>query len=191
VRRSIQRFLVLAVVGTTVVGTAALALTAGVALAMIPPPEATTQPAAPVPTLIIQPHLPASPAVGDGGGSGSSQPPLGCRDVDIVAAQKSVLFHSKIYNFHELKHWCWRRGVVYDERHAWSFDGGSTACFGAVYPDNHWTFTWNGRAGGGDFSEERAHVTNCVFHIGDWKEFYPDVKIWAYADGTYKVETSN
>jgi hypothetical protein len=82
--------------------------------------------------------------------------------------------------------------VIYDERHAWSFDGGSTACFDEVYPDNHWTFTWwRGIAGSGDFSEERAHVTNCVFHIGDWKEFYPDVKIWAYADGTYKVQVAN
>jgi hypothetical protein len=146
---------------------------------------------APPPVLVLpQPTQPAAPPPGGGTGSQSTAP-SGCRDVDIVTSEVSFLFHSNIYRFHQLKHWCWRRGTVYDERHAWSFAGGATACFDTAYPDNHWTFTWNGNQTGGDFSEERAHVTNCVFHIGDWKEYYPDVKIWAYADGTYKVETSN
>jgi hypothetical protein len=192
------RVFVLPAVAVAVV-TAAVGLSAGVAQAMLPP-EDSAQPAAPVPRLIVTPTLPSVPptllltqpaGTGGGGGGGSSQAPAGCRDVDISTSQKSALFHTKIYKFHQLKHWCWRRGVVYDERHAWSFDGGSTACFDTTYPDNHWTFSWNGKPAGGDFSEERAHVTNCVFHIGDWKEYYPDVKIWAYADGTYKVEKSN
>lgn len=142
-----------------------------------------------------------APASSPGASAGSPSPgsstgqesyPSGCRDLDIVASQKSFLFRSRIYDFHHVKHWCWHGGVVYDERHAWSFDGSATACFNTIYPDNHWTFTWwHNIAGSGDFSEERAHVTNCVFHIGDWKEYYPDVKIWAYADGTYKIATAN
>lgn len=178
--------------------TAALLVPAGVACAMSVPDEGSSSPPPiasgghPMQPVPLQPV----PAAATGGSSGSSSGlvtnPSGCRDLDAVASQKSFLFHSKIYKFHQLKHWCWRRGVIYDERHAWSFDGGSTACFDTIYPDNHWTFVWwRGLAGSGDFSEERAHVTNCVFHIGDWKEYYPDVKIWAYADGTYKIATAN
>jgi hypothetical protein len=178
----------------TAVAAAALGLT-GVAVAMTPPVD-SAPPAAPAPPPVlfipqpVQPAQPLQPAQPPSGSTGSSAP-SGCRDINIITSQKSFLFHSNIYRFHQVKHWCWRRGVVYDERHAWTFEGGSTACFDTVYPDNHWTFSWNGVPAGGDFSEERAHVTNCVFHIGDWKEYYPDVKIWAYADGTYKVETSN
>jgi len=170
---------------------AALCVPAGVACAMTVPEVGPTLPQ-PSP-LVVQGGLPvAQPPAGGAGSSGLQTYPIGCRDLDVNASQKSFLFHSKIYKFHQIKHWCWRKGVIYDERHAWSFDGGSTACFDEVYPDNHWTFTWwHGIAGSGDFSEERAHVTNCVFHIGDWKEFYPDVKIWAYADGTYKIATAN
>lgn len=155
----------------------------------VSPSPAITTPATPTPVSVLtQPQGSQAPA--PSGDQGSSRP-SGCLDIEIDATQKSVLFHSEIYKFEQVKHWCWSGGVIYDERHAWTFDGSSTACFDTVYPDNHWTFSWNGAPNGGDYSEERAHVTNCVFHIGDWKEFYPDVKIWAYADGTYKVETSN
>jgi hypothetical protein len=110
----------------------------------------------------------------------------------MYTEQKSFLFHVRIYRFHQVKHWCWRGGVIYDERHAWTFEGSSTACLQTVYPDNSWFFTWApGKPQSGHYSEERAHATNCVFHVGDWKEFYPDVKIWAYADGTYKVSTED
>jgi hypothetical protein len=178
------------------VAVAALGLSAGVAAAMTMPQD-PAQTAPQVPTLSLPPVPLVSPSSGGGGGGGgggsvtTKSYPSGCRDVDIVASQSSFLFHSRIYKFHQLKHWCWRRGVVYDERHSWSFDGSSTACFDTIYPDNHWTVSRNGVANAGDFSEERAHVTNCVFHLGDWREYYPDVKIWAYADGTYKAETSN
>ncbi|HEY3962896.1 MAG TPA: hypothetical protein VGL84_10255 [Gaiellaceae bacterium] len=192
-----MRFFVSIAVAAAGVATA-LSLSAGAAVAMTPPVEsAPPAPKAPTPppVLFVPPppaQQPSSPAKPPGGSTGS-QPtlPSGCRDIDIVTSERSFLFQSNIYRFHQLKHWCWRRGAVVDERHAWSFDGGSTACFDTVYPDNHWTFSWHGVQTGGDFSEERAHVTNCVFHIGDWKEYYPDVKIWAYADGTYKVETAN
>jgi len=118
--------------------------------------------------------------------------PSGCRSVDVYAQQTSFIFHSRIYRFHQLKSWCWRAGSIYNERHAWSFDGSSTACLGTIYPANGWYFTWwYGKAMSGHYSEERAHVTNCIFHIGDWKEFYPDVKIWSYADGSYRSAVSN
>jgi hypothetical protein len=187
---------------TAVVATA-LGVSVGAAVAMTmpvgsgsPPPQAPAPPPVlfvPQPVQPSQPFQPTQPAQPPGGGGTSSPPvlPSGCRDIDIVTSEKSFLFHTNIYRFHQLKHWCWKSGTVYDERHAWSFEGGSTACFDTVYPDNHWTFRWKGSQTGGDFSEERAHVTNCVFHIGDWKEYYPDVKIWVYADGTYNVETSN
>ena len=166
---------------------AVLCVPAGAAWAMSIP-----QDGAPPPSPVVVPGVVPVTLPPPGASSGLQTYPIGCRDLDVNASQKSFLFHSKIYKFPQIKHWCWRKGVIYDERHAWSFDGGSTACFDEIYPDNHWTFTWwHGIPGSGDFSEERAHVTNCVFHIGDWKEFYPDVKIWAYADGTYKVETAN
>jgi hypothetical protein len=118
--------------------------------------------------------------------------PSGCRDVDVYATQKSFLFGTTIYKFHQLKHWCWRSGAIYDERHAWSFQGSSTACLQTVYPANAWYYTWSaGLPKSGHYSEERAHVTNCVFHFGDWKEFYPDVKIWSYANGGYNVSVAN
>lgn len=117
--------------------------------------------------------------------------PHGCRQVDVSATATSFLFHSVIYRFHQVKHWCWHNGVVYDERHAWSFQGSSTACFNTAYPANAWFFSWRNKAQGGHFSEERAWVTNCVFKIGAWNQLYPDVKIWSYADGTWHAETSN
>ena len=59
-------------------------------------------------------------------------------------------------------------------------------CLNTVYPPNAWFYTyWGGIGTSGHYLEERAHVTNCVFHVGDWKEFYPDVKIWIRADGSY------
>ena len=121
-------------------------------------------------------------------GSGAVRP----RSWPPRSQQKSFLFHVRVYRFHQVKHWCWRGGVIYDERHAWTFEGSSTACLQTVYPDNSWFFTWApGKPQSGHYSEERAHATNCVFHIGDWKEFYPDVKIWAHADGTYVVTTQD
>ena len=61
-----------------------------------------------------------------------------------------------------------------------------------MYPPNDWFYSyWGGIGSSGHFLEERAHVTNCVFHVGDWKEFYPDVKIWIRADGSYTAATSN
>jgi hypothetical protein len=112
--------------------------------------------------------------------------PSGCKQVDAYAIAKSVLFHTTIYKFHQIKHWCWHQGVVYDERHAWSFEGSSTACLDTVYPPNSWYFNWRwGKSQSGHFSEEHAHVTNCIFRVGSWQEMYPDVKIWAHADGSY------
>jgi hypothetical protein len=118
--------------------------------------------------------------------------PTGCRTVDLVTEQKSFIFHTSLYRFHQIKHWCWKAGAISGEYHAWSFDGSSTACLDKVYAPNAWYFTWvAGKPLSGHYSEERAHVTNCILHIGDWKEFYPDVKIWSYADGSYKVTTAN
>lgn len=154
------------------------------------PPSLPIVPAPPTPTL--PPIAPQPPSGDTGNSSGGVTWPNGCRTVDFYAQQTSFLFHSRIYRFHQVKHWCWRGGVVYDERHAWSFEGSSTACLQTVYPANSWFFAWSaGRPESGHYSEERAHATNCVFHIGDWKEFYPDVKIWAHADGSYDVTTAN
>jgi len=141
-------------------------------------------------TIVDTPTLTPSGNVVTGGGGGSW--PSGCRDVDVYTSQSSFLFGTTIYRFHQYKHWCWGGGGIYDERHAWGFEGSSTACFQTAYPPNAWYFTWwNGIGTSGHYSEERAHVTNCVFHFGDWKEYYPDVKIWSYANGTYSVATSN
>ena len=199
-----MRYLVIAAVS------AALLLSAGAAAAMPDHPGAPAPTPAPPIVDVITTVLPTG--FGNGGGSGPSIPPpspstspstpstspgsitfpSGCRDVDIFAQQTSFLFHSRVYRFHQLKHWCWRGGVLYDERHAWSFDGSATACLGTVYPANAWFFTWwHGKPTSGHYSEQRAHVTNCIFHFGDWKEFYPDVKIWSYADGNYRVDASN
>ena len=118
--------------------------------------------------------------------------PSGCRDLDVSTSQASFLFRTTIYRFHTLQHWCWSGGVITEERHGWSFDGSSTACLDTVYPPNAWFFTyWNGLGTSGHYTEERAHVTNCVFHVGDWKEFYPDVKVWIRADGSYTTATAN
>lgn len=186
-----MRYLVLAA------ATAAFLVTAGAAAAKpdggdgsAPPPAVVTV------TTTLVPTIPPAVLGGDSGRQRIPPPtinfPAGCRDVDIVATQKSFLFHVTIYKFHQLKHWCWRAGVIYDERHAWSFDGSSTACLDTVYPANSWLFVWwHNKAGSGHYSEERAHATNCLFHVGDWKEFYPDVKIWSHADGSYQVGISN
>jgi len=138
------------------------------------------------------PAVSTAPAVVPPIGGGSPGWPSGCRDLDISTSQSSFLFHTTIYRLHALQHWCWAGGAIYEERHAWSFEGGSTACLNTVYPANAWFYTyWNGIGSSGHYTEERAHVTNCVFHIGDWKEFYPDVKIWVHADGSYTTGTSN
>lgn len=135
--------------------------------------------------------LGAAPAVLPPGGGGGSWP-SGCRDLDISTSESSFLFHTTVYRFHALEHWCWAGGGIYEERHGWSFDGSSAACLNTVYPANAWFYTYsNGIGSSGHYLEERAHVTNCVFHIGDWKEFYPDVKIWIHADGSYTAATSN
>jgi hypothetical protein len=186
------RIIVLAVVA------AAFILPAGVALAMPTdgePPAPATPPSTPVlpPAILQVTTTPSStPSNNVGGGGGGVVWPSGCRDVDVYAIQKSFLFGTTIYKFHQFKHWCWRGGAIYDERHAWSFDGGSTACLNTVYDPNAWYYSWsNGGAKSGHYSEERAHVTNCIFHFGDWKEFYPDVKIWSYANGGYNVSVNN
>lgn len=135
-------------------------------------------------------NVPISPktVVGPGGGGW----PSGCRDLDISTSQSSFLFGTTIYRFHALEHWCWGGGGVSEERHGWSYDGSSTSCLGTVYSPNSWFYTyWAGIGTSGHYLEERAHVTNCVFHVGDWKEFYPDVKIWIRADGSYTAATAN
>ena len=134
--------------------------------------------------LPLSPHQLAPP-----GGGGW---PAGCRDIDVSTSQSSFLFQTQIYRFHAIEHWCWSGGAIYEERHGWSFDGSSTACLDTVYGPNAWFYTWwNGIPTSGHFTEERAHVTNCLFHIGDWKELYPDVKIWIHADGSYTSDTAN
>jgi len=141
---------------------------------------------------LAAPAASASPAVVPPIGGGNPGWPSGCRDLDVSTSESSFLFHTTVYRLHALEHWCWAGGGIYEERHAWSFDGGSTACLNTVYPANAWFYTyWNGIGSSGHYTEERAHVTNCVFHIGDWKEFYPDVKIWVHADGSYTTGTSN
>lgn len=118
--------------------------------------------------------------------------PSGCKQVDIYAIAKSAIFQTTIYKFHQVKHWCWHSGIVYDERHNWTFSGSATACLDTVYPANSWFFTWKwGKAQSGHYSEERAHVTNCVFKVGSWKEMYPDVVIRAHADGSYDQSVRN
>lgn len=135
----------------------------------------------------IVPITPKTVVSGGGGGW-----PNGCRDVDISTSQNSFLFGTQVYRFHALEHWCWGGGAISEERHGWSYDGSSTSCLNTVYPPNAWFYTyWSGIGTSGHYLEERAHVTNCVFHVGDWKEFYPDVKIWIRADGSYTTATSN
>ena len=107
-------------------------------------------------------------------------------------SQSSFLFGTTIYRFHALEHWCWGGGAIYEERHGWSYDGSSTSCLEHGVPAERWFYTyWAGIGTSGHYLEERAHVTNCVFHVGDWKEFYPDVKIWIRADGSYTAATGN
>lgn len=118
--------------------------------------------------------------------------PSGCKQVDVYAIAKSAIFRTTIYKFHHVKHWCWHNGIVYDERHDWSFQGSATACLDTVYPASAYFFTWKwGKSQSGHFSEERAHVTNCVFKVGSWKEMYPDVQIRAHADGSYTQSVRN
>ena len=118
--------------------------------------------------------------------------PSGCKQVDVYAIAKSAIFGATIYKFHQIKYWCWHLGVVYNERHNWQFQGSSTACFDKAYPPNAWFLNWKwGKGQSGHFSEERAHVTNCIFKIGSWKEMYPDVQITAHADGTYTQSVRN
>jgi hypothetical protein len=134
--------------------------------------------------------VPISPAAVTPGGGGGW--PSGCRDLDISTSQSSFLFGTTVYRFHALEHWCWGGGAIYEERHGWSYEGSSTSCLNTVYPPNAWFYTyWSGIGTSGHYLEERAHVTNCVFHVGDWKEFYPDVKIWVRADGSYTTATGN
>lgn len=134
--------------------------------------------------------VPSSPAAVIPGGGGGW--PNGCRDLDISTSQSSFLFGTTVYRFHALEHWCWDGGAIYEERHGWSYDGSSTSCLNTVYAPNAWFYTyWSGIGTSGHYLEERAHVTNCLFHVGDWKEFYPDVKIWIRADGSYTTATSN
>ena len=60
-------------------------------------------------------------------------------------------------------------------------EGSATACFDTVYPDNSRSSPAKNKEHA--TPEERAHVTNCV-STSATEEFPPDVKIWAYADGT-------
>ena len=124
---------------------------------------------------------------GDGGGGW----PSGCRDVDESTEQDSWIFGSLIFRFHQQKHWCWSGGSVYDERHNWDYQGGSTSCLDEVYPDNAWFYNWWGVSNSGHYSQEHARVTNCILRYGEWKEFYPSVKIWSHADGSYDVDASS
>jgi hypothetical protein len=118
--------------------------------------------------------------------------PSGCRDVDESTEQDSWLFGTLLFRFHQQKHWCWRGGYVYDERHNWDYEGGSTSCLDDVYEDNAWYYTWwYGVPDSGHYSQEHAHVSNCILRYGEWKQFYPSVKIWSHADGSYDVDSSS
>jgi hypothetical protein len=184
-----MRYLVLAAAAAAI-----LAACVGQARANLPPPPNTNPD---TDTLVFSTETIVTDEADPDAGVVSIDPvtgvayPHGCRQVDVAAVVRSILFQSVIYRFHQVKHWCWHNGVVYDERHAWSFQGSSTACFNTAYPPNAWFFSWHGKGQGGHFSEERAWVTNCVFKIGAWNQLYPDVKIWAYADGSYDSATSN
>lgn len=182
-----MRYLVLAAIAAAI-----FSACAGQARAAISPPPNTAKD-----TLVLATQTIDTPQANPDAGHILINPatriayPSGCRQVDISAQVTSFLFRTVIYRFHQIKHWCWHRGFVYDERHAWSFQGSSTACFNTAYNPNAWFFDWHGNPQGGHYSEERAWVTNCVFKIGSWNQLYPDVKIWAHADGTYDVSTAN
>ena len=187
-----MRYLVL-----TAVAAAVLAACAGQARANLLPPPNTNDKGDGADTLVFTTETTVTDEADPFDGITLVDPvtgfayPSGCRQVDVAAVAKSFLFQNVIYKFHQIKHWCWHGGIVYDERHAWSFQGSSTACFNGVYPANAWFFSWNNKAQGGHYSEERAWVTNCVFKIGAWNQLYPDVRIWAYANGSYNSATSN
>jgi hypothetical protein len=184
-----MRYLVLAAVVAALLGTAASARADGGTVVNLPTVDSLV-----ASTEIVVTDEPSTEPIGT---MPAIDPetgvayPSGCRQVDVAAVEKSFLFKTVVYRFHQIKHWCWHNGVVYDERHAWSFDGSSTACLDTVYAPNAWFFAWQGKSAGGHFSEEHAHVTNCVFKIGNWSQLYPDVKIWAHADGSYDQTTSN
>ena len=55
--------------------------------------------------------LGAAPAVLPPGGGGGSWP-SGCRDLDISTSESSFLFHTTVYRFHALEHWCWGGGGI-------------------------------------------------------------------------------
>lgn len=184
-----MRYLALAVVAAAILGACAGQARAN----LLPPPNTNPDDG----SVVYSTESTVSDEVDPNGGMATVDPdtgiyyPSGCRQVDVAAVVKSLLFQTVIYKFHQIKHWCWHNGIVYDERHAWSFQGSSTACFNTVFPPNAWFFSWRNKAQGGHYSEEHAWVTNCVFKIGAWNQLYPDVKIWAYADGSYQSSTSN
>ena len=183
-----MRYLALAALAAALLGSTAHAARA----------DTVIDPGEPSDTLVFSTGIAETLEADPYGGTPTRDPdtgvvyPSGCKQVDVYAIAKSAIFQTTIYKFHQTKHWCWHSGVVYDERHSWSFQGSATACLDTVYPANGWFFTWKwGKSQSGHFSEQRAHVTNCIFKIGSWKEMYPDVQIWAHADGSYDQSVRN
>jgi len=183
-----MRYLVLAAVTAALLGAGA-----GQARATtVPSPPVGGPPEILVLSTGVTETTEADPYGGLATSTGGVTYPSGCKQVDVYAIAKSAIFGATIYKFHQIKYWCWHLGVVYNERHNWQFQGSSTACFDKAYPPNAWFLNWKwGKGQSGHFSEERAHVTNCIFKIGSWKEMYPDVQITAHADGTYTQSVRN
>lgn len=114
----------------------------------------------------------------------------GCRTVDVAKTGRSILGFV-VYRFHQVKHWCWHYPRI-TSRTAWVYVDkvDPNMNYEGVVSSVGYYYAWiNGVPGSGHYSFREGKFQNCVLWIGCLGTYYPWVKIWTRANGTYSYAT--
>ena len=137
-------------------------------------------------TLVLAFGLSGTPKA-EGSASASSQ---GCKTIDVPKPAYSFLFHSRVYEFHVLEHWCWDGDKITElESSCYASDVNSISFnYNGCGVNASWFYRWRGSSQGGHFVQAQGSFGNCAFHIGCVGNHYPIIRVWVNAGGGWSSD---
>lgn len=119
--------------------------------------------------------------------SSTGESSQGCNTADAVSSLHSSLFHTPMYHFHELVHWCWKGSTITSL---------TSACY-SEHPDKFtityngctivtdWYYDWKGSPKGGHYTMAQGSFGNCFLNLYCLNSYSPTIKIWVNAGGSW------
>jgi hypothetical protein len=122
----------------------------------------------------------------------------GCRTLAAYVEARSSIFHTLVYRFYQVKHWCWKYPAINTVNcnanpvSCLTFTDdisnvASTESYAKVQSSVSYYYNWGGSSKGGHYSKITGKFDNCVFKYGCIGSSYPWVEIYTVGNGAWQA----